>query len=259
MYSTKKFLDFYHNLDLNVIPCLPRSKKPAIPWRDFQENKYSGSFPDNCNYAIICGKISQNLVVLDFNFSDTELINKIIPNAFEDTLAVLTGSEKYHVYIRVPKLPTRTQRLNFNNYHLDMQAHGAYVVCPPSIHPDTGKQYKIISKVQTIKTYDLLEVVRRIEKIGFKVTAGIINEIIHGVAEGDRNSAAFRYARFQLTRVKLPPDMALSAMQCWNEKNKPPLEDTELTNVWKSACGYGTREEHEGRSRKFTPSGVKIT
>ena len=119
MCSTKHFLDFYHNLDLNVIPCLPKSKKPAIPWRDYQENNYSGSFPDNCNYAIICGKSSNNLVVLDFDFADTELICKVIPNAFEDTLTVLTGSEKYHVYIRVPDLPDRTRRLNSNDFHLD--------------------------------------------------------------------------------------------------------------------------------------------
>ena len=238
----ESLLEFYHNLGLNVIPCLPESKKPAISWRGYQENNYTGTFPDNCNYAIICGKSSQNLVVLDFDFADTDLICKIIPNVFEDTLTVLTGSEKYHVYIRVPELPNRTRRLNLNGYHLDMQSQGAYVVCPPSIHQDTGKQYQIISKAETIKTFDLREVFARIEKLGFRVTAGKVDEIIQGVEKGDRNIAAFKYARFLLTRIKLEPHTVIFEMKRWNQQNKPPLTDAEMETVWRSALRYGNQK-----------------
>jgi len=235
-------VEFYHNLGLNVIPCLERSKRPAIRWGDYQEKSYTGMFPDNCNYAIICGKSSNNLVVLDFDFANTDLINTIIPNAFEDTLAVLTGAQKYHVYIRVPELPNRTRRLNFNNYHLDIQSQGAYVVCPPSIHPTSGEQYRIISKAETINTYAFRDVLSRIEKLGFRLTAGKVDEIIQGVAQGDRNSAAFKYARYMLAQVKLESDVVLFELKRWNQENKPPLNDAEIETIWRSALRYGSQK-----------------
>ncbi len=264
----ENWIAFYHSLGLNVIPCLPRSKKPAIRWKDYQQRMYDGSFAANCNYAALCGRSSQNLVVLDFDCHDTDLVCKIIPNAFEDTLCVLTGSEKYHVYLRVPELPDRTRRLNgYNGYHLDIQAHGAYVVCPPSVHPDTGKEYRIISRARRIKTYDLREILVSIEKLGFKVAATKVSQILHGVETGNRNVAAFRYARYLITNVRLDPSGVLCELQRWNQLNKPPLADTEIEVVWKSALKYGDDDnfaknkllEYEDKRKVKCSCGIIIT
>jgi hypothetical protein len=124
----------------------------AIHWKEYQDKKYEGPFPDNCNHAVSCGKSSNNLIVFDFDFPDTDIVYDIILGCFEDTLCVLIGSEKYHVYLRVKELLTQTQRLNYNGYHLDMQAHGTDVVAPPSIHLATNKPYPIVSTARNIMT-----------------------------------------------------------------------------------------------------------
>ena len=51
----------------NVIPLKEKSKEPIVGlnWKKFQDEKYDGSFPENCNFAIICGNSSGNLFVVD--------------------------------------------------------------------------------------------------------------------------------------------------------------------------------------------------
>ena len=86
------------------------------------------------------------------------------------------------------------------------------------------------------------DIFTRIEKHGFRVTAGKVDEIIQGVEQGDRNSAAFKYARYLLAQVKLEPDIVLFEMKRWNQQNTPPLIDAELETVWRSALRYGSQK-----------------
>ena len=63
----------YLRMDFSVIPLLPREKRPQINWLEYQKRKptedevrkwFSGG---NKNIGIICGKVSGNLVVFDFD------------------------------------------------------------------------------------------------------------------------------------------------------------------------------------------------
>ena len=60
-----------------------------------------------------------------------------------DTTVVRTGSGGLHYYFRPTGAGNRT---NMDGLHLDWRGVGGQVVAPPSTHPDTGQQYRVISK-----------------------------------------------------------------------------------------------------------------
>ena len=74
------FLDYaklYYNLGFSIIPLKPKSKQPLYSWKQYtqiphtlREINYWFSGKNN-NIAIICGEVSQNLIVLDFDDPQT--------------------------------------------------------------------------------------------------------------------------------------------------------------------------------------------
>lgn len=129
-------------LGYSVIPIQPKSKKPIVSWKRFQ-NKSAGeveikawakSSPD-CGIAIVTGKVSGALVVLDVdprNGGDKTIEGKHLP----PTPTVKTGGGGLHYYYRhdaeLPSGPIAPG--------LDLKAEKGYVVAPPSIHP-SGNPY----------------------------------------------------------------------------------------------------------------------
>jgi hypothetical protein len=94
------------------------------------------------NIAILTGKVSGNLAVMDFDdINMFRAMKHIIPN----TMVVQTG-KGYHVYIRSSE-PMKSRK--YRNMLLDFQADGKYVVAPPSQHKN-GSQYKLARDVDII-------------------------------------------------------------------------------------------------------------
>ncbi|ACP38612.1 bifunctional DNA primase/polymerase [Saccharolobus islandicus] len=169
---------FYHTYGLSVIPLKPKEKIPIVEWGEYQKERPSISeiekwFKDtDNNIAIVCGKVSGNLVVIDFD--DTEIYEKFLKEVEKDnelsesvnnTWLVETG-KGYHIYLRVDNdKPVRTAKLP----KIDIKGEGGYVVAPPSIHPSgkryefvrfsktTGHEIRVISEEQYQKLLALLE------------------------------------------------------------------------------------------------------
>jgi hypothetical protein len=167
---------FYISNGLSVIPIKPRDKVPLIKWENYQREPpsivevrkwFDGT--DN-NIAIVCGKVSGNLVVVDFD--DVELYEEFLKgldgelkDIVENTWLVKTG-KGYHVYLRVNSdKPIRTRRFG----KIDIKGEEGYVVAPPSIHPSgkrydfvrfsktTGHEIRVVSEDQYNKLLVLLE------------------------------------------------------------------------------------------------------
>lgn len=65
--KNKKLCSIPEQLDgLNVIPVEPNSKKPVEGWKEYQKKKYDKELLSATNYAVVCGEISNNLVVHRF-------------------------------------------------------------------------------------------------------------------------------------------------------------------------------------------------
>lgn len=122
------------------------------------------------NIGMVTGAASGNLVVIDFDgLAAYEAALKVFPD-LKDTLTVATGSGNgVHVYYKVDLLPDSMGVLKVpmpdtgEMVNVEIKADGKQVVIPPSIHPDTGRQYvKLIDKPIQRKT-DLAAIVAYIK------------------------------------------------------------------------------------------------
>jgi len=134
----------------SVFPIKPRDKVPAIDsWKEYQKRKptdeelHKWFDAGDKNIAIICGKVSGNLVVVDFDEPSVLdfLINGGITKFIEITLVVKTG-KGYHVYFMVPE--NFLQNLRLENLKIDIKGEGGYVIAPPSIHK-SGVRYEFLN------------------------------------------------------------------------------------------------------------------
>ena len=226
------------------MPLKPKSKFPYkdADWKKYQVEKYTGDFNPNENGAVICGQSSGGLVVIDLD--DKELANTVFDD-FEGlknkTLIVETG-KGYHIYTKpkgqLPEISIRT--INEKGQRVDIQCQGTYVLIPGSIHPDTGKEYKIISSVLDIKEIDLDNFIKRLGEIGFNVEGRRkrMSEVLKGVGEGERNDSAFRLAMCSRHFWGLKDTELLEILMHWNRKLMPPLSELELKNIVRSAMSY---------------------
>lgn len=225
-------------LGLNVIPCRDNSKLPAIPWKEYQNVKYTGDLATN--NAVICGITSGNLIVVDLDDPTlADLVFKKFEQLKTETLIVATGKKGYHVYFRTTGVLPKTMRLSLpDGRHIDIQSQGAYVVAPDSIHPDTQRRYEVISSTTKILESSIDSLLGHLQKLGFQgINSGLpsINEIISGITEGNRNNAAFKYCAHLIGRLNLPEEMVWAEIQRWNSYLSKPLPHDEILAVFKSA------------------------
>ncbi len=243
--TKKDYVDFFRIEGFNVIPCQPRKKEPAVAWKKYQTEKYINDIPETHNMAVVCGEISGGLVVIDLDAP--ELIKEIdFEGLKKSTLVVQSGSGGYHIYCKPQNEKIHTMRLqNEKGQHVDIQSDGTYVLVPPSIHPESGEEYKIISSTLQINSQlNMSRILDKFEKLGFK-TKGTktLAEIIKGVTEGQRNNACFKYACHLFQKARFEKDTAWHEIQRWNNTNSKPLEDRELLATFESA--YNNRNNPE--------------
>ncbi len=264
----KKYLD----LGFAIIPANYGKKAPRVCWKQYQKKqptkKQMGKWfntKEKTNIAILCGKPSDNLVVLDFD--DASLYTKFFDSKKieKETLVVKTGGGKYHVYLKTEK-PIASFKIP--QLKLEVRSEGNIVIAPPSKHP-SGSFYEFvdenIDKVILVK--DLVEAVwNKAEKLGVKSPKLLfeietrdyqgaaydgddppcIQNLLKGVEEGLRNEAGMRLASYWLKFRKYRPKQVLSELEKWNTRNKPSLLMAEIKNISESAkkleYSYGCRQ-----------------
>ena len=130
----------------NIItfPVKYREKKPL--YRNWQKKQLT--FPEleemikdfPVNLAVLAGKDSDNLVVLDFDdkyiYDELYESNEKFRRIADVTFKIQSG-RGIHVYLRAPYAVKTSKSKKFN---LDIKAQGSYCLTYPSIHP-SGVQY----------------------------------------------------------------------------------------------------------------------
>ena len=216
------FLEIYLKNKQNPIPLKRNSKEPEISWKEWQLKIYDGKFPENCNIGTICGKIS-NEFVLDFDFDE---LPEIVKEFVGQTLSVKSGKRGYHIHFRAKDgLPPSTKLVNDKGQTIDVLSEGKYAVSPPSIHPETGREYEIISPVTTIKEVNAAEIFEKLEKVGFSKPRpkNIVDKIFEGgIIQGSRHTAALQYVNHLLFKTSLDQQTIQHEMNRWNQTNTPP-------------------------------------
>lgn len=123
----------------SVIPLI--GKKAVGRWQQYQERRMTWAefarVPVWQNVGIICGEVSENLLVIDLD--GREAVMTFIARWPEllQTMAIRTG-RGYHLYYHTDTLP-KNMRVN----GIELRGNGCYVVAPPSVHPDTQQPYTV--------------------------------------------------------------------------------------------------------------------
>lgn len=144
------------------LPLKPGSKRPAFPWGKLQKHKpppavvRSWDWSGNLNLGLLCGAVSDNLIVLDFDKVLSYAKWKVIRPKLAATYTVRT-SRGYHVYLRLGTLPARTLSMEGG----DVKVTG-YVVGAGSTHP-SGAIYRAQVPDASILSLDNLD------EVGVKV------------------------------------------------------------------------------------------
>jgi hypothetical protein len=251
--TIEQYVKFYRNLGLNVIPIIAKSKKPNLKeWKSWQtewvpdetieEWLRKGLFQ---NIGIICGKISGNLVVVEFD--KRENYPKFFKRDIENETLVSESRRGFHVYLR-SKLPLRSFKIK--QLDVEIRSEGNFVVAPPSIHP-SGHVYRFVNpEVKTIlEVTDIKEAIwQKAEKLGvqrqesfleFRDDPPCIKKILNGVEEGIRDECAIRLACYWLNNKNETVTICREMLERWNQRNKPPLEKKVLREKIASALRGG--------------------
>jgi hypothetical protein len=145
--ETQKTAFSLHDMGLNPFP-LPIGKKGGYPWKQLQytrldrNHEQSGLFmlfTGKCNLAIMCGRTSRNLFIIDcespeaLHFHINQMRKRNIP------LWVSETQRGGHIYLlsadgEVSNIPTGTL------IDAEIKGSNGYILAPPSIHPSL-KQY----------------------------------------------------------------------------------------------------------------------
>ena len=208
---------------INIFPLKPRSKIPMQAWKQFQTENFEGEIPPECNFAIVCGEISEKLAVFDFdNCPDVKTLDCLLENAVDNTLVVKT-SRGYHVYLKMDKA-IKNMSLKRRDIIIDVQSTGKYVVAPTCTHP-SGTVYEVISKTLQIKSVFGRELLAKLVDAGFegKVDeAGIpvTGEQIAkgGVKYGSLHTSFLKYCNYLIMVVDITDYHTYKkACETWNK------------------------------------------
>lgn len=248
----KETIEFAKENEIGIIPLRYKSKFPRLDeWKTYQRRKPTAEEIRNwfregikSNIGYVCGEVSGNLVVIDFDKPEFyEYVKRYLP----DTTIVKT-KKGFHVYFRTLEKTAKarieiwkeTKRLG----NVDIQGEGSYVVAPGSIHEE-GIEYVFVNKKEPFLfdgdlrqwLYDTMS--KYASENGLSLR-GLRNEpidiekILKGLDEGNRNEAGIRLATWYRKMGKTRQE-TLSLCLEWNKRNKPPLTELETTRTVFSA------------------------
>jgi len=250
---------WYWNHGFSIIP-VKQNKAPNIDrWEDFQyrrptENQIQKWLDSKKfqNVGIICGAVSDNLVVIDID--DASIVDELdlnLDKISEYGWVARTG-KGYHIYLKDIGNPGGPQR--YRRLKLDKCANGSYVVAPPSKHQNTAiYSFMNISKPEDLHPLKERDVGRMWNQIIEQVAhlkgeqvqtptvfsengdADCVELIKKGVDEGQRNEAAFALANYYKNIKKLSATEVETLVKKWNTENKPSLPIGEISAVINSA------------------------
>lgn len=218
----------------SVIPIRPKDKRPLVEWKEFQTRfatleEIERWWPEesDANIAIVTGEISKIVVVdIDPIHGGNESAKGL---HLPPTYIVRTGSGGTHYYFRWPhQLPPPNKKGYLPG--IDLQGTAAYVVAPPSVHPN-GNAYEAVTTLDELT--DAPEWLCGLQEI---TKEKLWETSVDGAAVGKRNEAASSICGRVLATLpqKLWESFGWAGLVEWNKNNKPPLPENELRSVFDS-------------------------
>ena len=248
---------YYQRMGFSVIPIIPREKKAAIEWKEFQTRiatdeeitEWALQWP-NANIGIVTGKIS-NLFVVDLDKYKPEYDPAIELEHFDtlSTPTVLSPKGGNHLYFCYQDGLTIASGVF---PAVDIRGEGGYIIAPPSVN-GTGKPYEWIVPLEGItlsalpasflasilnKTSTLyskkMDSIRTPDICTSPSLSSNVHQVHQSLSEGNRNSAIFTVA-IGLARGKCDFGLAKQTIEILAKNANPPYDLKEAYESLKSA------------------------
>jgi predicted transcriptional regulator len=137
-----------YDLGLNVFP-VPYGKKAGYPWQMMQYTRLNPEdiyplFRDQCNLAVMTGRTSGNLFVIDCETKDTfEYHEILLKDANIPIWAVRSGGSRGggHFYLKCRDGEVKGVKSGERNDY-EVRGNRCYVLAPPSLHPVSRRLYE---------------------------------------------------------------------------------------------------------------------
>lgn len=160
----------YAALGLSIIP-LDGKRSALTTWTVYQQTAASpeairawGSAGLLKNIGIVCGEVSDNLVVLDLDGAAGYPAFAATFPALANTYTVASGGGVgWHVYFSVERMPASIKAMGTPIGNLELCGEGRQVVAPPSIHPTTGQPYQVERAQDILRVSELADLTAWIE------------------------------------------------------------------------------------------------
>lgn len=263
-----------YDAGFNIMPL--NGKRPVGEWGRLQNERanldrivdYLAKNP-GANLAIVCGHLS-GVAVIDIDVKpDTDLAPiHAFMKKYPTPLAVRTGGGGFHLYYQHRPLKNAV-RINYPGIAMDVRSQGGYVVCPPSIHPETKRLYAFISCQNPEVTYEgedvyplrescppFPEEIATLCSASTGKTPDDWRAIIHGTNEGSRNYNAASLAGKLINLIPATDwnSVAWPLIFAWNQTYvRPPLPESELRSTFESICKTALRKREWGENSTMKP------
>jgi replicative DNA helicase len=249
----------YLALGLHPIPCAPKSKRPIVEWRPYQDqapladevDTWWEKWPD-ANVALVQGR-GKFVVDLDGGHEAERLL--IDQGVYLPGAPRVKTAGGFHVYLSAPgPVPDRVALLSTRGKKPQVDIRGVgIVVAPPSIHP-TGAAY--VWHIPLAVPFPMAPQ-RLLELLSGPTTAahstneaGWVGELLRGVGEGLRDASCTKLAGYFLGRGldALTVEAILRESFARNCTPAFPAED-----VKKCVQSIARRESFNGVDRTIVP------
>ncbi len=251
---------FYDHLGCSVLPLKSRSKEPGVrSWKEYQNRRpereelrkwFSGG---RRNIGIVCGDVSDRLVVRDF---DSDASYRDWQSEYPDAskaLPTVATCRGFHVYARSPEsIPSKHLRDG------EIRANGHYVAAPPSIHPDGPTYSWTIPPTDEIPVLDLaaaglltdwtscnIEAEKRRNVSNFYVSMLHVDGVPEAIRKcipsqvGHRHKCLFRLAR-ELKAILELADLKGKDLHPvlveWHQQALPTIGTKDFATSWLEFC-----------------------
>lgn len=227
----------YRNLGWSVVPIPNGQKHPVIDWKRFQSapperGELTSLITGACGMGVVCGKVSGNLAVLDFDTPGAYDHWRNLCPEWASKLPTDRRGELYHVFActELPAASTGLFLKGLKGKAGDILGEGKLCVLPPTLHPSGEHRSWVIDPfgkpIPTLELVDLgvVEAARPpTEKPGPLLPGAI--------PQGSRNETLMRLAASLRGRGIEDKELELLLHSVNRQQCVPPLESREVESI----------------------------
>jgi hypothetical protein len=239
MKSIRDYLLQYLELGFHPIPLI--GKIPCCKWKDFTLTKSNISAFKKKNWGLRTDQIGDHLFFYAVDLDSKELLSDFWgDNTLPEHPLIVSTGRGFHIYFTWSE-PVKTMHFIVkDSKKIDIIGNGAYVVAPPSLHPN-GIYYKFLTPLESVPP--LMDPGKLIlppqiilnnpvhlasNSANVSQNGGSLRYYIeNGALDGLRHTTLVAYIG-ALIKSCFREEEALVKILAWNKLNQPPLPENEV-------------------------------